>query len=155
MYCATVWEYDKERSQMNWSGLLDEKVKMNSYIYEKGFKKISLIYNAVERGCKAQRHNSVIVMPNGDLGKCDTLLDDKLFGSIYTNRKDEQAINYWFRRNVIEKCKTCISYPSCAAYNSCPNFIDNCEFVTSKYHEDRVALNMHTIYKEYMKNKGE
>ena len=155
MYCAPVWDTNKERWEMDWTGPSTEKNIMNAYIYSKGFTRIRAIKGDIMRGCKAQRYDSVVVMPNGDLGKCDTLLDDKMYGSIYSDEVDKNALKFWLHKKVIEQCKSCIAYPDCGAYDGCPNFIRNCELVTKSYHEERTEQNMRAIYEEYKKQQKE
>lgn len=69
--------------------------------------------------CMADSDNSLTILPDGRLGKCEHETEQKLVGSIYQDGLDAAAIEEWKRTVSIPECKTCPFYPLCVRLASC------------------------------------
>ena len=70
--------------------------------------------------CMADNDRSVVITPNGHIGKCEHFTDDHLIGYIGSNELDVQ-IQESFRavRDESDACATCFDYPNCIWLKLC------------------------------------
>lgn len=73
--------------------------------------------------CLADRKESVLISPNGDLGFCEHHVDDDFFGTIYDEIKKPAWCKY---KSKAERCKRCPVYCSCLRLEKCPNAQHEC-----------------------------
>lgn len=105
---------------------LAEKVKM----LKLRIKELGYSINSVELNnkfkinrCMADSINAVMILPDGNIGKCEHHLEDKLIGHI----SDDPEITYW--SNYLphtELCKKCKVYPICFKLNDCQSNNQEC-----------------------------
>ena len=70
--------------------------------------------------CMADNDNSVVITPDGHLGKCEHFTDDHLIGHIGSNELNVQ-MQEAFRtvRDESDACATCFDYPNCIWLRLC------------------------------------
>ena len=62
----------------------------------------------------ADNDGSVVIAPDGHLGKCEHFIDREFFGHIDSEERDMTIIRkFKERRADIEACATCPFYPQC------------------------------------------
>lgn len=69
--------------------------------------------------CMADSENSITILPDGRIGKCEHESEQKLIGSIYEKDFDQSAINAWKERIIIPECRKCLFAPSCIRLKQC------------------------------------
>lgn len=70
--------------------------------------------------CKGDNPHSVLVFPDGRLGKCEHYLDDKFVGSIYGGSLDEAVVGEFCQRiDLPKECESCQRYPDCILLELC------------------------------------
>lgn len=88
---------------------LQEKLKEGKLALEKKLpKKLKL------NRCMADDDTSVMILPDGHLGKCERYTDDHCFGSLDSPERDEAVLADFKRvRQEIDACAECPFYPEC------------------------------------------
>jgi radical SAM protein with 4Fe4S-binding SPASM domain len=72
--------------------------------------------------CMADNDQSVMIAPDGHLGKCEHFIDREFFGHIDSEERDMAIIRkFKERRAEIEACATCPFYPLCYRLVMCEN----------------------------------
>lgn len=70
--------------------------------------------------CMADSLNSIVILPDGHLTKCEGCLDDNYVGNIYDgNLNDDMLAYYGAHCEKLEECKTCLLYPECIRLKVC------------------------------------
>lgn len=71
--------------------------------------------------CMADNDSSIIITPEGNLGKCEHFTDTHIIGSIYSSEFDNTEIQKWKETLQPEqKCFSCALYPQCVRIKMCP-----------------------------------
>lgn len=101
--------------------------------------------------CMADSDHSVVIVPNGNIGKCEHYSEDHFVGHIENEDWNTQMIDsFKSTRDEIDACSTCFNYPNCIR-------LKLCEDTPHCYREERrhcyVGLNQ-SILKAYKKNKN-
>lgn len=131
--------------------------ELESYIRSKGyFKNIMLPKLFDVGGCMASRDDTIMVMPDGHLGKCENYVDKEFVGSIYEENMDMNIINSWkIPRNSDAKCENCKYYPRCYITAKCPNIkLRACDEYNFLIKKNDLITRMKNEYIEYLKNKN-
>ena len=88
---------------------LQDKLKKGRIAIEK-----DLPYKLKLNRCMADDDASVLILPDGRLGKCEHRLDDHWFGSLDSPERDEAILADFKRiREEIDACVECPLYPEC------------------------------------------
>ena len=109
--------------------------KTKHFVYEK--------YKRSQTHCMADRDTSIMILPDGKLGKCEHFLDNKFIGSIYSDELDFNSIN-WFKETKVPlpECDFCNKRPFCIYLSNCPNIPKSCS--------DHERAMFDSIFEEYM-----
>lgn len=63
----------------------------------------------------AASDKSVMIMPNGDLGKCEHHIEDDIVGTIYEGVTNREVVAKWKEHKPYsEECEKCAAYPICS-----------------------------------------
>lgn len=151
-YSSNLFDLDFTRTNEETMRLNQEFFKLDKYMCEKGLRKYSLDkWRTHDRGCMAQRKNSVAISPMGLLGNCEHFSEgEKMYGSIYNDQINQFAIDYWYQHKRIEACKTCVAYPDCYGISNCPDLSKKCEIaekVMKEYNLDNSILEKYYEWK--------
>lgn len=119
--------------------LLKEQIKLEEYIESNNLHLKALPKSNVRlNSCWADSDFAAIIMPDGNLGKCDHHLDNDFFGNIYSSEEDQKIIDYWKQyRADVELCNACPLRPQCMKLKNCP---ENSKFICNEFEQKR-ALN--------------
>lgn len=105
--------------------------------------------------CMADSDTSLVITPNGKIGKCEHFSESNFIGSIYDKEFDQQMISQF--KETYEKlpsCNTCAFYPRCVRLKMCPSPIDVCtDFIRADYLDD-IHYMMNACYKKYKVSLG-
>lgn len=103
--------------------------------------------------CRADGENTVVISPNGFLGKCEHHIEDKFWGHIESEQRDEKVLSQ-FRATCadIPLCTDCAYYPDCIRLKLCENgnwcFPENKEEMYS-----RMENQMRNEYTRYLEKQ--
>ena len=101
--------------------------------------------------CSADNDGSVVIAPDGHLGKCEQYIDSEFFGHIDSKERNEAVLRkFKERRADIEACATCFYYPQCNRNRlvMCKKY--NC---TPEYQQERLHETTEGMKSEYERYK--
>lgn len=103
--------------------LYNHRMKLEQQIAAYGYSRKHELQKSIKLGlCVADNDQSVLVSPDGYLGKCDYYIDQDFFGHIDSDDWDEdKIISFKKRPAVIDACATCSYYPQCFRLIKCEN----------------------------------
>lgn len=93
--------------------LLEQKYLLNRRLIQVHLREPEHLPSLRSHSCMADSDDSVLINPDGRLGKCEHYAYEKLHGSIYTQERDESVIAKWKEHACFAECKTCPFYASC------------------------------------------
>lgn len=103
--------------------------------------------------CIANNPHYTLILPNGDLAKCDVASDDSIYGSIYSKKIDKNILSIYTEEFINEeKCYTCFNLPNCNRTKKCPNSSDfRCEQFVMNTIKNRLKKRIVLAYEEFLK----
>ena len=117
--------------------------------HERGLQK-----NVKLNHCMADDDGSVVVAPDGYLGKCEHFFDRELFGHIDSEERDETVIRKFKKRPAdIDACATCPYYPQCIRLTMCEPEPTICTPGKQQYHLSEMKETMKYEYERYLRKK--
>ena len=137
-----------ERSPEDNAELFAQRMQLEQQIVQCGYKRKQGLAKAIKTHyCGADNDRSVLIAPDGHLGKCDHYIDCEFFGHIDREERNEAILRKFKERQAdIDACATCFCYPQCIRLVMCEIDVD----CTPEYHQER----LHDI-KESMKYEYE
>ena len=137
-----------ERSPEDNAELFAQRMQLEQQIAQCGYKRKQGLPKAIKTHyCGADDDRSVLIAPDGHLGKCNHYIDCEFFGHIDSEERDEAILRkFKERRPDIEACATCFYYPQCILLTMCEIDVG----CTPEYQQER----LHDI-KESMKYEYE
>ena len=106
----------------------------------------------------ADGDSSILIVPNGHIGKCEHYSEDHFVGQIGSEEWDTQMIDdFKETRDEIDACATCFNYPDCIRLKQCednPNcYLEEREHKFNKLHQSMIrALDK---YKDEIKDEAQ
>lgn len=155
VYTGIVSDYsfiDKAWNSVERNNIITERNKLEDYIYSLGLKnyiRTSKLFKTTQ--CMADNKSSVVVYPNGDLGKCEHFEKDDIIGNIFDGYLNSQKIKGWeLRYNNKDMCQNCSYYPLCIRLVKCPAFKGlNCNKFESSYYLTNLKHSVVSEYREW------
>ncbi len=101
--------------------------------------------------CMASSDSSTIVMPDGNLGKCEHYVNGDFYGSIYSDKIDYDVIKkFKVTTSNKKECENCRFYLSCLHLECCSDshFCNEYDLIQR---EQKVIQSMKNIYKIFKK----
>lgn len=151
VYVANLFDLEHKQSADIIKKMYDEYFEIDKYLVEKKLRKYNIqAWNTLNRGCMAQNDKSVVISPTGQLGKCEHFSEgEKMFGSIYSDSIDINAVNYWHEHKRLDACNSCVAYPNCYGVSNCPSYSQNCEIAEKRLKLYNIEMSMRAKYFEY------
>lgn len=143
------------RSNIERHMLTNELIKLEEYIYEKNLNTKAIPDSKIKlTSCMADSDDSTVILPNGDLGKCDHHTNDEIYGSIYSDNIDSHLINSWKERKTrFDLCKKCPLEPECIQIKKCPDDgAYDCDIFSQRQKLEKVYVLMKNAY-DYSESK--
>lgn len=105
--------------------------------------------------CMADRDGSAVIMPDGNLGKCEYFTDGDYYGSIYSEKVDLAVINRYKNASPLagEKCDLCELRPQCIQLESCPIIKHRCDEFDKKFLFFDMETKIRSAYTQFKKAK--
>lgn len=159
LYIYSSLLHDKENASLNphssaeRSEIINEILKLEDYLYSKGLStKSKPSSNLILNHCKADNINSVIILPNGDLGVCEHHIEDEILGSIYCDRINAEVKKSWIDYyKSSDLCDKCAYLPNCINLSKCPS--DEkvpCDDSLQKLKTRKLIRQIQNVYKEFI-----
>lgn len=97
-------------------------LELEEKIYKYGMKHIKPLPKAISgNACMADANSSILILPDGHLGKCEHYIDDRFVGDIYSGITDNAEVErFKVRADFADICKGCKVYPTCIKLRECP-----------------------------------
>lgn len=147
--CAHMKNMDMEKRCI----LNDKKSRLQEYINSKSKLRIP-ISDSLENGhaghCMADCNYAVMILPDGNLGKCQGYIDNHFWGNIFTDKIDFKELN-WYKeiKNLSADCDKCCFRPACVVPKCCINVPTHCDDFERKSIEGAFYMHMQSFYKHY------
>lgn len=105
--------------------MITQQTILDNYIFSKGMATKLKKRNALKiNACMADSNNSIVILPDGSLGKCDyyiTKNNEYLIGDIYKGFINNDISNAFKKRAFFEdRCTNCAILPLCFKLKNCP-----------------------------------
>ena len=133
--------HDDERRKYVFDQITDIEARLKDY----GFIKPRRLNRKVKiNRCMADNDHSVVIVPNGLIGKCEHFSEDHFVGHIDNEERDAQIQDdFKETRDEIDACATCFNYPDCI-------WLKLCEDVPNCYQEERGHM-LHQLRQSMMR----
>lgn len=105
--------------------------------------------------CMADNDHSVVIVPDGHIGKCEHYSEDHFVGHIGQEEWDAQMLDY-FRdtRDEIDCCTTCFNYPDCIRLKLCQDN-PNCYQEESEHKHSKLRQSILRAFNNYKDQQEE
>ena len=103
-------------------------------------KKSGLKYQVKVNRCMADNDHSVVVFPQGNIGKCQHYTENNFIGHICNEQMDNNVIKEFKEVREIDECNRCFNFPDCF-------WLNMCEDQPHCYPEERQYLHHTTLQK--------
>ena len=112
-----------ERTPEDNATLFAQRMQLEQQIAKHGILRIKELPKDIHLNqCMADNDGSVVIAPDGHLGKCEHFIDREFFGHIDSEERNEAILRkFKERRAEIEACATCPFYPQCYRLVMCEN----------------------------------
>ena len=113
-------------------------------------------YFPTPSSCMATSDTSVMIVPDGHLGKCEHFVDNDFYGSIYSDEIDFEKIKrYKQRTTVVPECDDCELRDLCIRAKCCSSFAKRCDEILKKSIKARYDTKMRIIYDKFLETEAE
>ena len=109
--------HNDEKRKFVFNQIYNIETRLKDY----GFTKSGHLNRQVKTNrCMADNDHSILIVPNGHIGKCEHYSDDHFVSHINHDEWDNNMLSY-FRETQpeIEACATCFNYPNCVRLKLC------------------------------------
>ena len=112
-----------ERTPEDNATLFAQRMQLEQQIAKHGILRIKELPKDIHLNqCMADNDGSVVIAPDGHLGKCEHFIDREFFGHIDSEERDIAILRKFKERQAeIEACATCPFYPQCYRLVMCEN----------------------------------
>ncbi len=103
--------------------------------------------------CMADSDETVVIFPDGHLGKCEHYIDDRFIGDIYNGITDITENDIFKKRiDASEICKGCKMYPLCVNLKACPatEVSGICDEASRQYKEKDLYRSVEQTVEKYL-----
>ena len=114
-----VHEIDNYYDDDTYSELIGKTRELNETLVQLNLQDLPELPALRVHSCMADNDRSVLINPDGQLGKCEHFVFEKLHGSIYSDSTDVSIINQWKEPVRFEQCGMCPFYASCLRLKWC------------------------------------
>lgn len=133
--------------------LMQKFIKLqNKLIAQKNLRYTPLDRTKVLNHCMADSDSSLMILPDGKIGKCEHYTDDHYIGSIYSDQIDFDVLK-WFKtsRYISKDCETCELRPMCSVPICCQSAGNRCDDMDKAMRLQALRYQMQATYDNYVK----
>lgn len=134
--------------------LVNNMIKFENYCMENGL----LVPRAMKdhmksRRCMADMENTVVISPDGRVGKCDHRMESKTHTSVFSNEIDTDMVESFKEElNCKEMCQKCPMLHNCIRLVGCPDDGDSiCDDAYKKKKEHCFLISLKNEYRKIIK----
>ena len=111
-----------ERTQENDVAISDQVIQLQQQIAACGYNRKRRLQKDIKLNCCMTDHNgSVVIVPDGHLGKCEHYIDSEFFGNVDSEECDKAILHKFKERPAdIDAFATCFYHPQCNRLVMCP-----------------------------------
>ena len=142
-----------ERTPEDEAEIFAQQTQLAQLIAACGYKnhKRGLLKDISLNHCMADADGSVVIAPDGHLGKCEHFIDSNFFSHIDSEEHDEAILRkFKERRADIDACPTCFYYPQCIRLVMCADDF-GCTPGNRQYHLSAMRETMKYEYERYLR----
>ena len=127
---------------------------LTDHIYACGLQKKNTVPRSFKTNrCMADNDSSTTITPEGCLGKCEHYTEhDEMWGSLYSEEKDDAMLEDWKERLVFPDCRSCFYYPLCVRLKKCPDIPEYCDPEYREQEKKRMQRQMLYSYEKWQDN---
>lgn len=156
VYCHMIFSAGSYKNNLRTSEHLndlgDRLLKIQDYIFNIGLSgKLRLSREIKINNCMADSMNSVMITPEGNLGRCEHHINDDFYGTIFEDVKRQPWSDYKERE---QKCNKCALYPTCIRLKRCRTDEKQCYEYRQKQAINNIKHAMIYEYKKYFENEN-
>lgn len=112
----------KTRDEEMNNKLLEESIRIKTKLYTMGYYKDRLDKSPRINSCMADNDNTIIILPNGNLSKCERITQENRLGSVYERSTNHNLISEWKEVADFNECKFCPIGIECKHLKKCPSW---------------------------------
>lgn len=139
--------------------LIDRSIELHNYITSNmPTPQIDEMPKSVQNpsSCMACSDRSVMIVPDGHLGKCEHFIDSDFFGSIYSDDIDLKKIQaYKERKTIGPQCDDCEFRSLCLHLKCCTGVPYHCDDIDKKAIATRLHSKLFNIYNKFLEVEAE
>lgn len=146
--CAHMKNIDSEQRKT----LLEKQIKLDNYIISQGKYELSSKIHKNRFGhCMADDVYSVMILPDGALGKCQSFVGSNFIGSIYSDDINYRELNRYSEiKTVSTSCDDCIFRAACVYPKCCIMSLQSCTDLDKEIIDNRLTKQMLKCYEEHL-----
>ncbi|MBQ9704966.1 MAG: radical SAM protein [Paludibacteraceae bacterium] len=143
-----------ERTPEDNATLFAQRMQLEQQIAKHGILRIKELPKDIHLNqCMADNDGSVVIAPDGHLGKCEHFIDSNFFGHIDSEEHNKAILRkFKERRAEIEACATCPFYPQCIRLVMCADDF-GCTPETRQGGMHKMVASMKYEYECYLNKK--
>lgn len=148
-----VHEIDNYYTMEEYAELINGATDFNLRLIDENMRQAFALPSIRMRSCMADSESSLLINPNGQLGKCEHYAYEKLCGSIYSPVRDLHMIKEWQQPVRFLQCRSCPFYASCLPLKWCNggNFVCSDVIIKNKM---RITIDtMRRLYEKWKKDR--
>lgn len=157
VYAHLLFETDANKLLLPARAQLSEELcKLERYCLEKGLLSVGSIPTEYKANCcMADSAETVTILPNGNLGKCEHFSEDKFVGTIYDGITDLAMVEKFKQRdNSKEMCAGCAAYPRCIRLTMCEDIVTGiCDSGTRMHTNEKMRRELVHTYRKIKEQK--
>lgn len=105
--------------------------------------------------CMAGSDQSVMILPDGHLGKCEHFVDSGYIGSIYNETLDIQKIQeYKETKHITDHCDDCEFFRLCTHLKCCTGARNKCDYFYKNEFISRLQVRLKNIYNKFVEKEN-
>lgn len=141
-------ELDTSRDKTQRAKLLGDKKKLDDKLNQLGLGRVTVLpKEPMYKKCMADSDNSVVILPDGFIGKCTSYTDSNYIGHIDKHGFDEKMLaKYSKRRKKLKECSSCPIYSLCIRLEMCR---EKSEYCFKEYREYSINDYKQAMLNEY------
>ena len=132
-----------ERTPKDNAALYKQRMQLERQISEYGYKEKRELQKDIKLNCcMADNDQSVVIVPDGHLSKCEHYIDREFFGHIDSEERDANILQKFKEHpSDIDACANCPCYPQCIRLTMC-EIRANCtpEIQKEHFHDTMEAM---------------
>jgi sulfatase maturation enzyme AslB (radical SAM superfamily) len=131
--------------------IFQKMIELENRLTDYGLRKGSGLKHQIKvNRCMADNDHSIVVFPQGNIGKCQHYTENNFIGHICDEQMDKNMISKFKECREIDECNCCFRYPDCV-------WLQMCEDQSHCYPEEREYLHHATqrgMIEDYVRFKN-